>query len=96
VDAHLESKLPSADSAVHAVNDSAYTRNIPSDLTLPQIASIREALTIPIDFYIEAPDNIGGFIRYYELADIIRVAAAGVCEVWTKKFTGYLPLRHSH
>ncbi|MBM3737109.1 MAG: hypothetical protein FJW39_15120 [Acidobacteria bacterium] len=53
----------------------ADTINIPSDLTIPQIAAIRTALTKPIDFYIEAPDNIGGFIRYYEIPDIIRVAA---------------------
>lgn len=53
----------------------ADTINIPSDLTIPQIASIRAAITKPIDFYVEAPDNIGGFIRYYEIADLIRVAA---------------------
>lgn len=53
----------------------ADTINIPSDLTLSQIASIRAAITKPIDFYVEAPDNIGGFIRHYEVADLIRVAA---------------------
>lgn len=53
----------------------ATTINIPSDLTIPQIASIRAAITAPIDFYVEAPDNIGGFIRYYEIPELIRVAA---------------------
>ncbi len=53
----------------------ADTINIPSDLTLPQIASIRQALRLPIDFYVEAPDNIGGFIRYFEIPELIRVAA---------------------
>jgi len=53
----------------------ADTINVPSDLSLPQIASIRDAITKPIDFYIEAPDNIGGFIRYYELPELIRVAS---------------------
>lgn len=53
----------------------ADTINIPSDLTLSQIASIRAAITKPIDFYVEAPDTIGGFIRHYEVADLIRVAA---------------------
>jgi len=53
----------------------ATTINIPSDLTLPQIASIRAAIDAPIDFYVEAPDNIGGFIRYFEIPDFIRVAA---------------------
>jgi len=53
----------------------ADTINIPSDLTLSQIASIRAAITKPIDFYVEAPDTIGGFIRHYEAAELIRVAA---------------------
>ena len=53
----------------------ATTINIPSDLTIPQIAAIRAAITTPIDFYVEAPDNIGGFIRYYEIPELIRVAA---------------------
>jgi len=53
----------------------ATTLNIPSDLTIPQIASIRQAVRMPIDFYVEAPDNIGGFLRYYEIPELIRVAA---------------------
>ena len=53
----------------------ADTINIPSDLTLPQIASIRAAITKPIDFYVEAPDTIGGFIRYYEIPELIRIAS---------------------
>ena len=53
----------------------ATTINIPSDLTIPQIAAVRAAIRAPIDFYVEAPDNIGGFIRYYEIPELIRVAA---------------------
>ena len=53
----------------------ATTINIPSDLTIPQIAGIRMAIAAPIDFYVEAPDNIGGFIRYFEIPELIRVAA---------------------
>jgi len=53
----------------------ASTINVPSDLSIPQIAAIRAAIHAPIDFYVEAPDNIGGFIRYYEIAELIRVAA---------------------
>ncbi len=53
----------------------ANTINIPSDLTIPQIASIRAAIQAPIDFYVEAPDNIGGFVRYYEIPELIRVAS---------------------
>jgi hypothetical protein len=53
----------------------ADTINIPSDLSLAQVASIRAAIDAVIDFYLEAPDNIGGFIRYYEAADLVRVAS---------------------
>jgi Peptidase family U32 len=53
----------------------AGTVNIPVDLTLPQIASIRQAIDLPLDLYVEAPDGFGGFIRYYELGDLVRVAA---------------------
>lgn len=49
--------------------------NIPSDLNLTQLAAIRAAVTVPLDFYIEAPDNLGGFIRYYELDEIVRICA---------------------
>ena len=52
----------------------ATTLNIPSDLTIPQIAAIRQAVRMPIDFYVEAPDNIGGFLRYYEIPELIRAA----------------------
>jgi hypothetical protein len=53
----------------------ADTINIPSDLTISQIAAIRAAISKPIDFYVEAPDNIGGFIRHFEIPEFIRVAA---------------------
>jgi hypothetical protein len=30
---------------------------------------------IPLDIYIESPDNLGGFVRHYELPRIVTVAA---------------------
>lgn len=51
------------------------TFNVPTDLSLAQLAAIRAATTMPLDIYIEVPDDIGGFIRHYEIADIVRVAA---------------------
>jgi hypothetical protein len=30
---------------------------------------------VPIDFYVEAPDNLGGFVRLYEVPEIVRIAA---------------------
>ena len=53
----------------------ADTYNVPTDLTLPQLAAIRAATDLPLDVYIEAPDDMGGFVRHYEIAEIVRVAA---------------------
>jgi peptidase U32-like protein len=53
----------------------ANTLNLPTDLTLAQIAAIRAAVDIPLDIYVEAPQNMGGFVRLHEVPDMIRVAA---------------------
>ncbi len=53
----------------------ANTFNIPTDLTLAQIAAIRQAVDIPLDIYVEAPDDLGGFVRLYEIPEIIRIAS---------------------
>ncbi len=51
------------------------TINVASDISLPRLAAMRQVLSIPIDLYIEGPDGLGGFTRYYEIPEIIRVAA---------------------
>jgi Peptidase family U32 len=53
----------------------ATSLNLPVDLSLPQIAAIRQAVDIPIDFYVESPDDFGGAVRYYEIPELVRVAA---------------------
>lgn len=53
----------------------ADTYNVPTDLTLGQLAAIRAAIDIPLDIYIEAPDDQGGLVRHAEIAQIVRVAA---------------------
>jgi hypothetical protein len=53
----------------------ADTFNIPTDLTLAQISAIRQAVDIPLDIYVEAPDDLGGFVRLYEMPELVRVAA---------------------
>jgi hypothetical protein len=53
----------------------AGTLNLPTDLTLGQIVAIREAVTVPLDVYVEAPDNLGGFVRHYELPRLVTCAA---------------------
>jgi hypothetical protein len=56
-------------------NLGADTINVPGDLTLEQLAELRSAAAVSIDFYIESPDNIGGFVRHYDIPEVIRVAA---------------------
>jgi hypothetical protein len=53
----------------------ADTVNVPSDLSIAQLAEIRSICDATLDFYIEAPDNIGGFVRHHEIYEIVRVAA---------------------
>ena len=49
--------------------------NLPVDLSLAQIAAIRQAIDVAIDFYVEAPDDLGGSVRHYETAALVRAAA---------------------
>lgn len=53
----------------------AGTFNVPTDLTLARLSVIRQAVNLPLDIYVEAPDYFGGFVRHYELPEIVRVAA---------------------
>ena len=69
--------LPAANPPAARVlqNLGADTINVPTDLSLAQIAAIRAAVDVPLDIYVEAPDNIGGFVRHHEIPELIRVAA---------------------
>lgn len=49
--------------------------NVPSDLAIGQVADLRAAGEAAIDFYVEAPDDIGGFVRHYDAPELVRVAA---------------------
>ena len=75
--AKISVMLPAANPAAARVlaELGANTLNLPTDLTLPQIAAIRAVVDIPLDIYVEAPDNIGGFVRLHEIPEIIRIAA---------------------
>jgi len=53
----------------------AGTYNVPPGLSLPRLASIRASVQIPLDMYIESPDGLGGFLRHYEIPEIVRTLA---------------------
>lgn len=53
----------------------ASTFNPVGDLTLPQLAAMRKVINIPMDIHVYLFDSFGGFVRFYECPEIIRVAA---------------------
>jgi hypothetical protein len=69
--------LPVANPATARVveNLGANTINLPTDLSLAQIAAIRATVDVPLDVYVESPDSLGGFVRLHEIPELVRVAA---------------------
>lgn len=45
------------------------------DIQLQMLSAIRQAIDIPIDIHTENPASSGGFIRHYEVPEMIRIAA---------------------
>lgn len=45
------------------------------DIQLQMLAAMRQAIDIPIDIHTENPKSTGGFIRHYEVPEMIRIAA---------------------
>jgi hypothetical protein len=75
--AKISVMLPVANAATARLVASlgADTINLPTDLTLAQISAIRSTIDVPLDVYVEAPDNVGGFIRHHEIPELTRIAA---------------------
>jgi hypothetical protein len=69
--------LPCANPAsARALEDlGATTINVATDLSPAELGELRTACTAPLDVYVEVPDDQGGFVRYYEVPEIIRQAA---------------------
>jgi hypothetical protein len=53
----------------------AGTLNVSPDLSLAQLAGLRGAISAPLDIYVEVPDGFGGYVRTYEVPEMIRVAS---------------------
>lgn len=45
------------------------------DIQLQMLAGIRQAVDIPLDVHTENPASTGGFIRHYEVPEMVRIAA---------------------
>ncbi|MBA4322801.1 MAG: hypothetical protein C0408_08300 [Odoribacter sp.] len=76
----------------------ADTFNPLGDLSLPMLASIRKAISIPIDVHVILSDSFGGFNRFWEAPELARlcspcyfkiepgpalVAGGGIYKSWT-------------
>ena len=56
-------------------NAGAHSVNPVRDIQLQMLAAMRQAINVPIDIHTENPKSTGGFIRHYEVPEMIRVAA---------------------
>lgn len=54
---------------------SGLTVNVPSDVTVSELAEMRAAVSVPIDLYVESPDALGGIVRGNEVGDLIGAGA---------------------
>lgn len=67
---------PSNPATLQLLDDlGAHTVNLPTDLTLAELAEMRAVTDLPLDLYVEAPDAMGGVVRGEQAADLIAVAA---------------------
>jgi hypothetical protein len=53
----------------------AGTINVATDLDAAALGELRAACTVPLDVYVEVPDDQGGFVRFYEVPELIRAGA---------------------
>ena len=53
----------------------ATTINVSTDLSASELGELRFACTTPLDVYVEVPDDQGGFVRFYDVPEIVRAAA---------------------
>jgi hypothetical protein len=69
--------LPCANFATAAALEGlgATTINVATDLTPTEIGDLRSACLAPLDVYVEVPDDQGGFVRFYDVPEIVRLAA---------------------
>jgi hypothetical protein len=53
----------------------ATTINVATDLSPAELGELRTACAAPLDVYVEVPDDQGGFVRFYEVPEMIRASA---------------------
>ncbi len=69
----------------------ADTINVATDLEVGMLADMRAVTEKPLDVYVEAPDDMGGFVRSYLVPDMIRVAAPIHVKLGLRNAAGVYP-----
>jgi hypothetical protein len=67
------------------------TVNVPSDVTLSELAEMRAAVSVPIDLYVESPDGLGGIVRGNEVGDLITAGAPLYAKFGLRNAAGVYP-----
>jgi hypothetical protein len=67
------------------------TVNIPSDVTVAELADMRAASGVPLDLYVESPDALGGIVRGHELGDLIAAGAPLYAKFGLRNAAGVYP-----
>jgi len=73
VSAHMGHGNPCSAKLMESIGANSF--NPVRDIQLQMLAAIRHAIDISIDIHTENPKSSGGFIRHYEVPEMIRVAA---------------------
>lgn len=69
--------LPSSNPATAKLLEDlgAKSINVSADLSLQDLSEIRQSIDATLDLYIESPNSLGGLMRYYDIPEIVRIAA---------------------
>ena len=73
----------------------AGTINLPADLSLAELAEMREACDLPLDLYVEAPDYLGGVVRGEQTRGHRRSVFAAVRQVRPAQLPSAVPVGHA-
>lgn len=83
---------PSNPASLHVLERlGASTANIPSDVTIDEIAEFRRGSSLPLDLYVESPDSLGGVVRVNELGDLVAVGAPLYAKFGLRNSRGLYP-----
>lgn len=65
--------------------------NVAGDAPVAELAAFRAAFEAALDLYVEGPDGLGGFLRYHDIGEIVRVAAPVYLKFGLRNAPGIYP-----